>query len=436
MPEADHLRYPHIPYSGKAIPDSYTHPQAGGGSGFKRFEKNRVAQARGLIQGLTSARQSFEAVFASREIVEENLSDYGLILQIESEPGFPLKVESFDQIRATRKRDSIELLNYQTIGSGEKEVTMAAVFVPYGKLYYFEGKIANYGKGNPRKGPMTGDDLWANVRSIGYAALEALWTEKMPLPGPDMDCWWEVWIRRGGFDWEEQFLVECMENGIQTGGSRLQLPEHAIRLVHATREQLEGSLALLNCLAEVRSPRTCSLPFVEMPVEEQAEWQEEALGRIAFAPEAAGAVCLLDVGVNRAHPLLSPALHAGDMHTVDAPSGTADHPTEPHGTQMAGLALYGNLVELMLSGGEWRQGHRLESVKVLKNAGQHEPELYGYVTQYEPFRIRAVRPPWPPGWVRDCRSDTLSYGRRRSVVWSCTRPAGLPGCSRVVTHTG
>ncbi|GAA5481316.1 hypothetical protein [Haloferula sargassicola] len=266
MPDDDHLRYPHIPFSGKAIPDSYTHPQAGGGSGFKRFDKNRVSQARTLLQGLTSARESFEEAGAAQQIAEEKLSDYGLILRIESEPGYPLKVESFDQIRATRKRDCIELLNSQTTGSEGREITRAAVFVPYGKLTTFEGKVDNYGKGNPSHGPMTGDDLWANVRSIGYAALEALWTENLPLPAPDMDCWWEVWIRRGGFDWEAQFLGECEVKGIQTGNSRLQLPEHVVRPVRGTRAQLEGSLALLNCLAEVRSPRTCSLPLVEMAV--------------------------------------------------------------------------------------------------------------------------------------------------------------------------
>ncbi|GAA5481315.1 hypothetical protein Hsar01_00522 [Haloferula sargassicola] len=81
--------------------------------------------------------------------------------------------------------------------------------------------------------------------------------------------------------------------------------------------------------------------------------------------------------MNRGHPLIAPGLHKDDMHTVDPPSGTADHPAAPHGTQMAGLALYGNLVELLRSSKAWRQGHRLESVKVLKNTGDHEPELYG-----------------------------------------------------------
>jgi hypothetical protein len=65
------------------------------------------------------------------------------------------------------------------------------------------------------------------------------------------------------------------------------------------------------------------------------------------------------------------------MFTLHPPSGTADHPQQPHGTQMAGLAAFGHLVALLDSAETWPQRHRLESVKILKNAGENEPELYG-----------------------------------------------------------
>jgi hypothetical protein len=48
---------------------------------------------------------------------------------------------------------------------------------------------------------------------------------------------------------------------------------------------------------------------------------------------------------------------------------------------MAGIAGYGNLVELLTSSTEWRQNHRLESVKLLKDSGEHEPDLYGDITR-------------------------------------------------------
>ncbi|MDZ4401446.1 S8 family peptidase [Prosthecobacter sp.] len=53
---------------------------------------------------------------------------------------------------------------------------------------------------------------------------------------------------------------------------------------------------------------------------------------------------------------------------------------QAHGTRMAGLAAYGPLVSLLESTLVHRQQHNLESVKLLKNSGSHDPELYGAVT--------------------------------------------------------
>ena len=54
-------------------------------------------------------------------------------------------------------------------------------------------------------------------------------------------------------------------------------------------------------------------------------------------------VCLLDTGVNRGHPLISPSLATADLHTVDPGWGTDD--ANGHGTEMAGVAIAGNLTD-------------------------------------------------------------------------------------------
>ena len=51
-----------------------------------------------------------------------------------------------------------------------------------------------------------------------------------------------------------------------------------------------------------------------------------------------------------------------------------------HGTPMAGLAAFGDLRNLMLSTGIWKQLHRLESVKLVRTSSEHDPENYGSVT--------------------------------------------------------
>ncbi len=59
---------------------------------------------------------------------------------------------------------------------------------------------------------------------------------------------------------------------------------------------------------------------------------------------------------------------------------------------MAGLALYGCLTDLMNSNGTVALQHRLESVKILPDHGQHDPELYGDVTAQSVSRIEIVAP--------------------------------------------
>ncbi len=84
--------------------------------------------------------------------------------------------------------------------------------------------------------------------------------------------------------------------------------------------------------------------------------------------------------VNRGHPLLAPALAAQDLHTVEPAWGTDDN--HGHGTEMAGLALAGNLMDLLDGKGPVKFDHRLESVKLLPHggAGGHDHRHHGLRT--------------------------------------------------------
>ena len=91
-------------------------------------------------------------------------------------------------------------------------------------------------------------------------------------------------------------------------------------------------------------------------------------------------VCLLDTGVNRGHRLLEPALASGDLHSIEPAWGTADG--AGHGTEMAGLALGGDLTDLLEGTGEIVFRHRLESVKLLpqNSTNKGDPVLHGHRT--------------------------------------------------------
>jgi len=102
------------------------------------------------------------------------------------------------------------------------------------------------------------------------------------------------------------------------------------------------------------------------------------------APDGSNvAVCLLDSGVRRAHPLIAPMLAAADCHTINPAWGSDDTADwQGHGTRMAGVALYGDLVPVLVGADRIAPLYRLESVRILPPAAgpANDPELYGAIT--------------------------------------------------------
>ena len=116
-------------------------------------------------------------------------------------------------------------------------------------------------------------------------------------------------------------------------------------------------------IAEVRSSTLLATDFVELSPGERAKWGTALEDRTTWPAIGAPAVCLLDTGVNRGHPLLSSVLKQVDLHTLNPQWGTNDH--HGHGTEMAGLATYGDLAPVLGASGPIVLSHRLESVKLL-----------------------------------------------------------------------
>nr|WP_225937429.1 S8 family peptidase [Myxococcus sp. RHSTA-1-4] len=127
-----------------------------------------------------------------------------------------------------------------------------------------------------------------------------------------------------------------------------------------------------------------------MAPDEQGDWVEELSARTTPPAAAAPAVCVLDTGVTRGHPLLAASLAASDCHTCEPAWGAHDH--DGHGTEMAGLALYGDLTPVLAGSGPVQLRHGLESVKILPPNGQNPPELYGAITAEATSRVEIQAP--------------------------------------------
>lgn len=381
MPK-EHPPLRHLKFNGR--PRSVLFASGGGGGGSTPlFHGDRDAHARFLRSEVAKVQQAFDQTATDRSDADLS-AGFGLTLNVVSEPDSPLLFERLDSGNSGES-DSITLLNVRRENTKAGVVTKAAIFVPFGELRILEQKIEAYADPakdshdqqgnvtNPRNAP-----LLANIASISVAAFEALWTDPEPIPNRDIEIWFELWIRREVKDWEAQLREEGERLGIEIPEQKLILPEHIVLVVRATRRQLESSLDFLNTLSEVRVARPCSVGLTDLTGIEQEEWIDEALSRIQWPEESAPSVCLIDSGVNRAHPLIEPLLASEHMETVFGDGDKSDD--LKHGTPMAGLAAFGDLRNLMLSTGMWEQLHRLESVKLIRGSSNHDPENYGALT--------------------------------------------------------
>jgi hypothetical protein len=307
------------------------------------------------------------------------------LIQFEAPPGVDLKLESLES-----KRAGIEVRGVQRLRQADDQATVekATVFIPEGKVQYFLSRFQQYANENTAKGRPKNRELVDRIASIHMATLRALWTDEATEFPPEGDLtWWEVWLRR---DEEvpgaevQRFEAFAAAHNVAVGSRRLVFDDRTVCLGRATALQLSASVDVLSDLAELRRAKTGNTFFVDLDAVEQAAWANDLLGRLVQPPPDAPAVCVLDTGVTRDHPLISPGLAAVDATAVNAAWGSHDNGGGPgqagHGTEMAGLALYGDLGPVLQSAGVLALRHCLESVKILPPAGENHPDLYGAIT--------------------------------------------------------
>lgn len=302
----------------------------------------------------------------------------GLYVLFESQPDVPLKLSSLEDAR-----QGIELVavsHAQTDGLESKRIERATVFVPEGKVKHFISRFEAYAKTEEKqKGERRHEDMLDPVATLRLATLRGLWTDTTEAyPADHESIWWEIWLRRQDGKELARLMEFAQLSGLVVSARRLQFDDRIVTLVRATAKQLSTSIDVLNDVAEVRRAKETATFFIELPPNEQGEWTANLIARMTPATYGAPTVCLLDTGVTRGHPLLVTSLASGDCHACEPAWGSHDH--DGHGTNMAGLALYGDLTQVLESTDPVHLGHALESVKILPPIGQNAPDLYGAIT--------------------------------------------------------
>ena len=131
----------HFILEGVTETEAYRYPGGGGGDGSNIPERDRAKHAAALRGQLDAVRANAEtAVDAQRDAgIEEGL---GLQVEFESFPDVELAFESL-----AREGSGIELLNVRH----EDKITRATVFVPDGKLDYFEKLVLGRARATHKK---------------------------------------------------------------------------------------------------------------------------------------------------------------------------------------------------------------------------------------------------------------------------------------------
>lgn len=372
-------RLPHLLIRNSATAESYSRPISGmGGTESKTPPRNRQAHAEQLLEKIQQIQTQETGIIEQQKAFGLDVSN-GIYLAFESEPDFELKFSSLEF-----QRGGIELCNVKLVDN----ITIATVFVPEGKLAHFLDKISQYQQENTRSNQPKNKGLVESITAIKLAAIEQLWTDEENLfPDAGESIWWEVWLRRSGkIDYEAFLRDHAPQLDLSVGAESIHFLDRIIVLVFGTREQISHSIHLLGAIAELRKAKDTAGFFTGMGRQDQRAWIEHTLEHLTPPPDAAPSVCILDTGVNQAHPLLQPVAETTDMHSYLPAWGTDDR--HGHGTNMAGLSVYGDLTEALANPLPIQLTHRLESVKITPTPDFHNNKsLYGAIARDSIARV-------------------------------------------------
>jgi hypothetical protein len=298
---------PYTPHQRKIEQPLYPGPQ------------DRRRHARALERELTIAeREAHEARDATD--ISVHGAEPGIYIQFESPPNVELKLESLEE-----RRKGIELVAVQNVPGVEgATIQLATVFVPDGSVKHFFNRFEQYERERTKKkNEPRHKDLVDRIAALRKATLRALWTDSSEAyPADDETIWWEIWLRRHDGGELARLLEFAAQSRLVVGERRLGFDDRIVVLVRGTATQLATSLDVLNDLAEVRKAKESSAYFVDSAPDEQANWVNELKRRMIVPGSGAPAVCILDTGVTRGHPLLEDLIAVDDAMAID-PIGAA-----------------------------------------------------------------------------------------------------------------
>lgn len=347
----------HLVVRGFRVTEAFRARSGGGGTPKAPPPRNRSAHSTSLSQQLDQASQMLQ-----QRIAQGLPSTEGITLDIRLAPDLEDVLKTLES-----KKKKIEIRSfYQDQGFDH-----AVIAIPDSGFPGFIKELKDYAGGT---GTQSKRRLFDAIEEIQVALLQSMWTDReRQFPLPDQPIFWEVWLvrRRGDPQIEDRFRQQADQAKLWVGTKHLQFHDRTVLVLYGSANQLAPCAAIVGTIAEVRQAEETAEFFLDLPPSEEKEWVNSLVGLIQPPPSGAPLVCLLDTGVDQGHPLLAPALPIARMHAVKPSWQVGDHHVHGHGTGMAGLALYGDLVAILPQTSPYALLHGLESVKV--EAPPHQP---------------------------------------------------------------
>ncbi len=268
--------------------------------------RDREAHAQKLVTALNRALEDANAVRLARPPELPAPSGFYLEFRLPADSGSIVE-------RLEDRRRKIELVSVKR--AADEASVVATVFVPQAAANHFMSKVEAYRTQDTKKGKPKNEALVSRVDAVALAAVQSVYTDSVALPPtPDEWVWWEVWIREGH---RAEFEDAAQRLHVPVAAPFLHFPEREVVLAHASQPMVGTLLLNTDAIAELRRAKDTPAVFLQMNNLEQAAWVADLLARVRPPTANTIAVCLLDSGITRQHPLLAPAIDPADVYTYD-----------------------------------------------------------------------------------------------------------------------
>ena len=323
--------------------------------------------------------------------------DIGIYVEIVGAPNCELPLDSLDTTRDFKLRSCRK--------AGDHEI--ALVFIPEARRNNFLRKVEQYldPTKDGAKGPWN-HNLIDSIAEIKLADLRSFWTDDPALfpENPHQLVWWELWLKRRPTDQNALQIAHSLVEriGAKLGNTSISFFDSVVVLIKASAHQLERAPELIANLEELRRAKETPNVLIESWPKEQHQWVDDLNARLQIVDGTTTAVAILDTGVNYNHPLLSrvckeqqaerwhPDWPRYDDYNPAAPRA----PYDDHGSRQAGLVVFGDLHNALMSNDPVLLSHRIESARILPPVGANDPELYGAMTVGTAAKLEIKRPDW------------------------------------------